>query len=116
MAFYEYTQNNSGGSFVVNEKVCHRLFLFLDQSFKFSLTGGKSDQFIVPSSIEKRYLFIASYYKRFSHEIKAYEPPEVDVGMLRYRRRENFLFRVLIDNLDLLKSLQSMKMNLIDQD
>ncbi|WP_050821123.1 DUF7296 family protein [Bacillus paralicheniformis] len=30
MAFYEYTQNNSGGLFVVNEKVCHRLFIEAD--------------------------------------------------------------------------------------
>lgn len=25
--FYEYSQNNSGGSFVVNDEVCHRLFI-----------------------------------------------------------------------------------------
>lgn len=25
--FYEVSQNNSGGSFVVNDKVCHRLFI-----------------------------------------------------------------------------------------
>ncbi len=25
--FYEFCQNNSGGSFEVNEKVCHRLFI-----------------------------------------------------------------------------------------
>ncbi|MCP6682927.1 DUF7296 family protein [Bacillus nakamurai] len=30
MTFYEYTQNNSGGSFVSNEKVCHRLFVEAD--------------------------------------------------------------------------------------
>ncbi|MCY8493708.1 hypothetical protein [Bacillus inaquosorum] len=27
MTFYEYTQNNSGGSFVTNDKLCHRLFI-----------------------------------------------------------------------------------------
>ncbi|MCA0117412.1 hypothetical protein [Bacillus sp. RSS_NA_20] len=27
MTFYEYTQNNSGGHFEVNDKVCHRLFI-----------------------------------------------------------------------------------------
>ncbi|KRT89348.1 MULTISPECIES: DUF7296 family protein [Bacillus] len=27
MAFYEYTQNNSGGSFITNDKLCHRIFI-----------------------------------------------------------------------------------------
>lgn len=27
MKWYEFTQNNSGGNFLVNEKVCHRLFI-----------------------------------------------------------------------------------------
>lgn len=27
MPFFEFTQNNSGGSFTVNEKLCHRLFI-----------------------------------------------------------------------------------------
>lgn len=27
LKFYEYTQNNSGGSFVTDEKLCHRLFI-----------------------------------------------------------------------------------------
>ncbi|WP_145691452.1 DUF7296 family protein [Bacillus licheniformis] len=27
MAFYEYTQNNSGGSFLTNDKLCHRIFI-----------------------------------------------------------------------------------------
>jgi len=30
MAFYNYDQNNSGGYFEVNEKVCHRLFIEAD--------------------------------------------------------------------------------------
>ncbi|MHC2451219.1 hypothetical protein ACUXP3_001820 [Bacillus altitudinis] len=30
MTFYEYTQNNSGGHFEVNEKLCHRLFIEAD--------------------------------------------------------------------------------------
>ncbi|WP_144666767.1 DUF7296 family protein [Bacillus altitudinis] len=30
MAFYEYSQNNSGGHFEVNEKLCHRLFIEAD--------------------------------------------------------------------------------------
>ena len=25
--FYEFDQNNSGGHFTVNDKVCHRLFI-----------------------------------------------------------------------------------------
>jgi hypothetical protein len=25
--FYEFDQNNSGGSFVVNDKVCHRVII-----------------------------------------------------------------------------------------
>ena len=28
--FYEFTQNNSGGTFVVDDKVCHRLFVEAD--------------------------------------------------------------------------------------
>lgn len=28
--FYEFDQNNSGGSFVVNDEVCHRLFIEAD--------------------------------------------------------------------------------------
>ncbi|MGF9741960.1 DUF7296 family protein [Bacillus pumilus] len=30
MAFYEYSQNNSGGHFEVNEKLCRRLFIEAD--------------------------------------------------------------------------------------
>lgn len=30
MAFYEYSQNNSGGHFEVNDKICHRLFIESD--------------------------------------------------------------------------------------
>ncbi len=30
MPFYEYNQNNSGGSFVVNDKVCHRVIIEAD--------------------------------------------------------------------------------------
>ena len=30
--FYEFNQNNSGGSFVVNDKLCHRLFIEADSS------------------------------------------------------------------------------------
>jgi len=30
MSFYEFNQNNSGGSFQVNDKVCHRLFIEAD--------------------------------------------------------------------------------------
>jgi hypothetical protein len=30
MKFYEYKQNNSGGSFVTNDKLCHRLFIEAD--------------------------------------------------------------------------------------
>ena len=25
--WYEFTQNNSGGSFVVDDKVCHRIYI-----------------------------------------------------------------------------------------
>lgn len=28
--FYLFNQNNSGGSFIVNDKVCHRLFIEAD--------------------------------------------------------------------------------------
>lgn len=28
--FYLFSQNNSGGSFIVNDKVCHRLFIEAD--------------------------------------------------------------------------------------
>lgn len=30
--FYEFTQNNSGGSFITNDKVCHRLFIEADSA------------------------------------------------------------------------------------
>ena len=30
MPFYEYCQNNSGGSFVTDDKLCHRLFIEAD--------------------------------------------------------------------------------------
>lgn len=30
MKFFEFTQNNSGGMFVVDEKICHRLFIEAD--------------------------------------------------------------------------------------
>ncbi|WP_144625075.1 DUF7296 family protein [Bacillus altitudinis] len=30
MTFYEYTQNNSGGHFEVNDKLCHRVFIEAD--------------------------------------------------------------------------------------
>lgn len=30
MSFYEFSQNNSGGSFHVDDKVCHRLFIEAD--------------------------------------------------------------------------------------
>lgn len=32
--FYEYTQNNSGGSFVTDDKLCHRLFIEENNSEK----------------------------------------------------------------------------------
>ncbi len=28
--FYLFNQNNSGGAFIVNDKVCHRLFIEAD--------------------------------------------------------------------------------------
>jgi hypothetical protein len=28
LQFYEISQNNSGGSHIVDDKVCHRLFIF----------------------------------------------------------------------------------------
>ena len=32
--FYEFNQNNSGGHFVVNDKLCHRLFIEADNEYE----------------------------------------------------------------------------------
>ncbi|MGG0794754.1 hypothetical protein ABE137_12210 [Brevibacillus laterosporus] len=29
--FYDFSQNNSGGSFMINDKICHRLFIEADK-------------------------------------------------------------------------------------
>ena len=37
--FYEFDQNNSGGSFVTNDKLCHRLFIEADSKEEAILTA-----------------------------------------------------------------------------
>ena len=32
--FYEFNQNNSGGHFVVNDKLCHRVFIEADNTYE----------------------------------------------------------------------------------
>lgn len=32
MAFYKFNQNNTGGSFITDDKLCHRLFIEADNS------------------------------------------------------------------------------------